>query len=135
MSAGLRTAFGVQPVRFAVVGLGAAAIMVVLSYLLVIMGIPPFAASVLAYATAFVLAYTAQRAWTFGARHRHGHALPRYFAIQAGCALMSGVLAHVLVTYLHMAPLPMSVVIAAASSLASYVLSSRWAFAAWAESR
>ena len=78
---------------------------------------PPFAGSVVAYATAFAVAYTAQRAWTFGARHRHGHALPRYFIIQVGCALMSGGLAHVLVIYLQMSPLAMSVAITAASSV------------------
>lgn len=135
MSFRLRAAFGAQPVRFAVVGIGAAALMVVLSYLLVTMGMPPFAGSILAYSTAFTLAYTAQRAWTFGARHRHGHALPRYFVIQVGCALMSGVLAHVLVTGFGFAPFAMSLVITAASSIASYLLSSRWAFAAPAQRR
>ncbi|WP_394888467.1 GtrA family protein [Mesorhizobium sp. AaZ16] len=135
MSARFRTALGAQHVRFAVVGIGAAAIMVVLSYVLVTMGTPPFAGSVVAYATAFAVAYTAQRAWTFGARHRHSHALPRYFIIQVGCALMSGGLAHVLVIYLQMPPLAMSVAITVASSVASYLLSSRWAFAAAAPGR
>jgi hypothetical protein len=39
------------------------------------------------------------------------------------------------VIYLQMPPLAMSVAITAASSVASYLLSSRWAFAAAAPSR
>ena len=41
---------GVQPVRFVAVGIGAAALFFVLSYVLVSMGMPPFAGSVVAYA-------------------------------------------------------------------------------------
>jgi putative flippase GtrA len=55
--------------------------------------------------------------------------LPRYFIIQLGCALLSGILAQLLVTYLKMPPLAMSAVTTIAASLASYFLSSRWAFA------
>ena len=65
-------------------------------------------ASVIAYAMAFVIAYSAQRNWTFGGGHAHGRALPRYFILQAGCALGSGVLAHVATEKLQMSPLAMS---------------------------
>jgi putative flippase GtrA len=135
MTLRLRNIVSLRPVRFVTVGVGAAALLFLLAYLFVSLGMTPFAGTVVAYAIAFAAAYTAQRAWTFGARHRHGHALPRYFVIQAGCALMSGGLAHVLVTYLQMPPLAMSVAITAASSVASYLLSSRWAFAAAASTR
>jgi putative flippase GtrA len=129
MTLGLRNIVGLRPVRFVAVGVGAAALLFLLAYLFVSLGMTPFAGTVVAYAIAFAAAYTAQRAWTFGARHGHGHALPRYFIIQVGCALMSGVLAQLLVTYLQMPPLAMSAVTAAAISVASYFLSSRWAFA------
>jgi putative flippase GtrA len=129
MTLRIRSAFGSQPVRFAVVGVAAAALFFVLAYLFVSVGMTPFAGTVVAYGIAFAAAYAAQRAWTFGARHGHGHALPRYFIIQLGCALMSGILAQLLVTYLQMPPLFMSAVTAAAASVASYFLSSRWAFA------
>jgi putative flippase GtrA len=129
-----RSAFRSQPVRFALVGVGAAALMFALSYLLALAGMRPFLGTTLAYAVAFAFAYTAQRAWTFGARHKHGHAFPRYCAIQAVCALLSGVLAHLLVASLSTPPLVMSAVTTVAASLASYFLSSRWAFAAAAAS-
>lgn len=129
MTLRLRSIVDLRPVRFVTVGVGAAVLMLVLSYLLVSAGMPPFAGTVVAYAVALATAYTAQRTWTFGARHGHGHALPRYFIIQAGCALMSGILAQLLATYLQMSPLAMSAVTATAASLASYFLSSRWAFA------
>lgn len=136
MTLRLRRFVGLRPVRFVTVGVGAAALLFVLSYLFVSAGMTPFAGTAVAYGIAFTAAYTAQRAWTFGSRHGHGHALPRYFIIQLGCALMSGVLAQLLVTYLQMPPLAMSAVTAAAASIASYFLSSRWAFAeAAAQSR
>jgi putative flippase GtrA len=135
MTLRLRNIVSLRPVRFVTVGVGAAALLFLLAYLFVSLGMTPFAGTVVAYAIAFAAAYTAQRAWTFGARHRHSHALPRYFIIQVGCALMSGGLAHVLVTYLQMPPLAMSAAITAASSVASYLLSSRWAFAAAAPTR
>lgn len=129
MNLRLRSIVGLRPVRFVAVGVGAAALFFLLSYLLVSVGMAPFAGTVVAYAVAFAAAYTAQRTWTFGARHGHGHAFPRYFIIQVVCALMSGIVAQLLVTYLQMPPLAMSAVTAAAASVASYFLSSRWAFA------
>ncbi len=136
MTLRLRRMLGLRPVRFLAVGVGAAALMFLLSYLFVSAGMPPFLGTTIAYAIAFAAAYTAQRAWTFGARHGHGHAFPRYCTIQVACALLSGVLAHVLVAYLHLPPLAMSAVITIAASVTSYFLSSRWAFAeAAAQSR
>jgi putative flippase GtrA len=133
MTPRLRNIVGLRPVRFVAVGVGAAALF---SYLLVSVGMAPFAGTVVAYAVAFAAAYAAQRAWTFGARHDHGHALPRYFLIQVVCALLSGALAHVLVAYLQIPPFAMSAIITVGASLASYFLSSRWAFSeAAAQSR
>lgn len=119
---------GARLFRFVVVGAGAAALFFVLAFLLVSAGLPPFAGSVIAYATAFVIAYAAQRGWTFGGRHRHGHALPRYLILQAGCATLSGLVSHVAVNELGLPPLAMSALATLAAGGASYVLSSTWVF-------
>lgn len=114
--------------RFVIVGVSAAALLFVLTYALVALGLPPFAGSVLAYAAAFCVAYLAQRGWTFRAQHAHASALPRYFVLQAGCALFSGLVSHVAVSRFGMSPLPMAAVTTIAASAASYVLSSCWVF-------
>jgi putative flippase GtrA len=116
--------------RFATVGVGAALLFFLLSYALVSLGVPPFAASVAAYAAAFVVAYLAQRGWTFGGTHGHGRALPRYLALQLCCAGFSGLVAHVAVTRFGMSPLAMSASTALAAGGASYVVSSLWVFPA-----
>jgi putative flippase GtrA len=114
--------------RFVVVGVGAACLLFVLTLAMTSAGLPPFPSSVLAYAVAFAVAYSAQRGWTFGARHGHSHALPRYFALQAGCAVFSGIVSHVAVTQLGMSPLAMSAMTTVLASAASYVLSLIWVF-------
>lgn len=128
MSTVARPASGQRLFRFLVVGVGAAALLFLLSFLLVHAGLPPFAASTLAYGIAFVVAYSAQRGWTFGAEHDHGHALPRYFVLQAGCALFSGLVSHVAVAQFGMSPLAMSAVTTIVTSAVSFVLSSVWVF-------
>ncbi len=114
--------------RFLIVGSGAALLLLVLSYALVSLGMSPFTGSVLAYAVAFCCAYTAQRGWTFGGDHDHARALPRYFVLQAGCAAFSGLVSHLAVTHLGMAPLPMAAATTIPASAASYVVSSAWVF-------
>jgi len=114
--------------RFVVVGVGAACLLFVMTFVLTSAGLPPFPGSVLAYAVAFAVAYTAQRGWTFGARHDHSHALPRYFALQAGCAVFSGIVSHVAVTRFGMSALAMSALTTVAASAASYILSLAWVF-------
>lgn len=129
MKALLRTAIRLRAVRFLTVGVAAALLFFALTYALVSMGMPPFASAVIGYATAFVVAYSAQRSWTFGGGHGHSHALPRYFIVQVGCALGSGLLAHVAAERFQMSPLAMSAITTVAASLVSYVLSSLWVFA------
>ena len=115
--------------RFAIVGIGAAALLFVLSYAFVHFGMSPFTGSTIAYAIAFAVAYTAQRNWTFESNQRHGRTLPRYFLIQAGCAITSGATAHTAVTFFGASPLVMSLVTTIVASAVSFVLSSLWAFA------
>lgn len=129
MKALLDAAIGQRSVRFLIVGGGAAALMFVLSYLFRRIGIPPFAGSTAAYAIVFVIAYSAQRGWTFGGAQSHRQAFPRYLAAQLGCALLSGVVGYVFTEMLAAPPLVMSAAVTATAGIGSYVLSSRWVFA------
>jgi putative flippase GtrA len=128
MSVAIREIVGTRVFRFVVVGVGAAGLLFVLSFLLVSAGLPPFTGSVIAYAAAFAVAYTAQRSWTFGGRHDHGRALPRYFILQLCCAAFSGTISHIAVNRLSMSPLAMSALTTIAASAVSYVFSSKWVF-------
>jgi putative flippase GtrA len=114
--------------RFVTVGIGAALLLFALSWLLVSLGLSPFVGSLIAYAIAFVVAYSAQRGWTFGGQHDHARAMPRYLALQVGCALFSGLVSHVAVARFGMSPLAMSALTTVAASMASYILSSLWVF-------
>ncbi|WP_296737422.1 GtrA family protein [Mesorhizobium sp.] len=114
--------------RFVVVGIGAALLFFVLSWALVSAGLPPFAGSVIAYLLVFVMAYSAQRSWTFEGRHGHGRAFPRYLVTQLVCAVFAGLCAHVAVSIFSAPPLVMSAIITLAAGAASYVLSSLWVF-------
>lgn len=114
--------------RFLTVGVGAALLLFVLTYAFLSLGIEPVAASLVAYAIAFAVAYSAQRRWTFGGRHRHTHALPRYFAVQLICALASSLSAHVAAVNFTLAPLLVSAIVAIVASAASYFLALLWVF-------
>lgn len=114
--------------RFVTVGVAAALLLFTLSWLLVSLGLSPFVGSLIAYAIAFVVAYGAQRGWTFGGQHDHARAMPRYLALQVGCALFSGLVSHVAVARFGMSPLAMSALTTVAASTVSYVLSSLWVF-------
>jgi putative flippase GtrA len=123
-----RAGAGTRLFRFLMVGVGAAGLLFLLNFLLVSAGLPPFAASMLAYAVAFAVAYSAQRGWTFDGQHEHAHTLPRYFLLQAGCAVFSGLVSHVSATRFGMSPLAMSALTTIMTSAASFVLSSLWVF-------
>jgi len=114
--------------RFVTVGVGAALLLFLLSWLFAALGFMPLVGSTIAYAIAFAVAYTAQRFWTFGARHSHGHALPRYFAVQAGCAVFSGVFAELATRFAGVPPVAVAAATTVAASGASYVLSAYWVF-------
>ncbi|KUM24495.1 polysaccharide biosynthesis protein GtrA [Mesorhizobium loti] len=116
--------------RFLTVGIGAALLLFVLSWLLVSAGLSPFTGSVVAYAISFVVAYSAQHGWTFGGKHDHATAMPRYLALQVGCAVFSGLVSHVAATRFAMPPLSMSALTTVTASAVSYVLSSLWVFPA-----
>lgn len=128
-AATLRMLFRGRLARFVVVGAGANLLLLVLTYLFRRLGVPAFAAGVIGYAIAFIAAYAAQRRWTFGGAHSHRHAFPRYLAAQVGCAVLAGLVGHLLVALLAASPFWMSVAVTLTAALSSYLLSSRWVFA------
>ncbi|MEQ1939770.1 GtrA family protein [Mesorhizobium sp. CN5-321] len=117
-------------VRFVVVGVAAAGMLFMLGWLLISAGLSPFAGSVIAYVATFLCAYAAQRGWTFGGLHSHAHALPRYFILQVGCAVFSGLVAHVAAAGFGLPPLAISAVMTVAVSAVSYIGSLCWVFPA-----
>lgn len=118
-----------QMARFVVVGGSAAGAFFVLSYVFVAwIGLPPFPAAALAYAIAFVGSYLTQRAWTFGGARTHRHALPRYLAAQALCALVAACVAHYSMSAFDAPPLLMSMLATITAAGISYLISSRWVF-------
>jgi putative flippase GtrA len=85
--------------RFICVGGGAAVFFMILTYALVSDGAKPFWASVVAYVICVAVAYLLQRFWTFEAKHPHREALPRYLALQGGCAVFSGLVPQVAIDH------------------------------------
>ncbi|MET0293728.1 MAG: GtrA family protein, partial [Phenylobacterium sp.] len=114
-------------IRFLVSGGLATFVFFLASYLFLRFGWRPAAANLCAYATAFGLGYGLQRGWTFEARHAHGHALPRYFVVQAACAVLAAGVGEA-GAWLGLSPLPLSLTSALACGAASYLASSFWVF-------
>jgi len=114
--------------RFAISGLGAAVLFLLLSYAFMTAGMSPFWGTLLAYALAFLAGYTAQRNWTFGGRHPHAHSLPRYFILQGICAMGSGLFAKTATHLFGLPPLELSIVMTGVVGVISFVVSSLWVF-------
>ena len=117
-----------QMSRFLCVGVGVAVFFMFLTYALVSGGVPPFWASVSAYVICFVMAYILQRFWTFEAKHRHREALPKYFALQAGCAVLSGFVPQVAIDRFGATHLVAAGLAALTASFLSYVGSTLFVF-------
>jgi putative flippase GtrA len=116
-------------VRFVIVGGGSAALLMALTFGLIRAGAPPFAGGLAAYAVSFAVAYLLQRNWTFEGAGSHARTLPRYLALQAGCALLSGGLSHLLATALGWPAAAASAVMTLCVAAVSYLGSSLWVFA------
>ncbi len=114
--------------KFIISGGSAAALFFVFCYLFAKAGAPPFAATIVAYGLAFAIGYGLQRGWTFNAQHRHGHAFPRYLALQIGCGLLSGVVSQIAVADLGWSPLPMSLMVTLIAGGVSCLGSRFWVF-------
>ncbi|HJQ61106.1 MAG TPA: GtrA family protein [Vineibacter sp.] len=114
--------------RFIVVGIASSAIFLALAYALPAVGVPAFVGSLVAYLVSLAVAYVGQRVWTFGARHAHGYALPRYAILQTGCALATALLAEILVVAFGVSLLVMSIVTTLFAGMVSYVGTWIWVF-------
>ena len=114
--------------KFIISGGSAAALLFVLCFLFAKAGAPPFPAAIMAYGLAFATGYALQRGWTFNAQHRHGHAFPRYLALQIGCGLMSGVVSQIAAKDLGWSPLMTSLVVTLIASTVSCLGSRFWVF-------
>lgn len=114
-------------IRFVLSGGLAAGAYFCFAYGLLETGLQPLAAGLLAYAFAFGIGYGLQHRWTFSGRHRHGRTLPRYFALQGFCALLSAGILQVAST---LAPaLAVASLSAVTLGLVSYLASRFWVFA------
>lgn len=115
--------------RFVIVGVGAAVLFFALAFCFARLGMQPFLSSAIAYLIAFVMAYTAQRGWTFHGEQDHRTAFPRYLTLQLGCSAFSGLVSQIAVSGFGATPFAMSLVATLLTSAVSYMLSSRWVFA------
>jgi putative flippase GtrA len=116
-----------KPLRFFLVGGGAALLFFACMALFHGFGVPPLIGNGAAYLLAFAVAYPTQRSWTFAGKAEHRRAFPRYFVLQLACACLSGLLGHAL-AFAGLPPLVAAGLVTLAASATSYVLSSRWVF-------
>ena len=117
-----------QMLRFVCVGVSVAVFFMFLTYALVSGGAPPFWASVLAYVICFVVAYLLQRFWTFEAKHPHREALPKYFALQVACAVLSGLVPQVAIDHFGATHLMAAGLAALTACVLSYLGSTLFVF-------
>ena len=115
-------------VRFVISGGGCAFLFFCLYFAGVSLGLPAFAANLGAYAIAFSAGYLLQRNWTFGARHRHQSALPRYALVQICCALVTSGVTEIATSHLSVPKLVSSLLATIIAGGASYVASLLWVF-------
>lgn len=118
-----------RSLRFIIVGVSAALLHLLLSYVFMRAGLQAGVAVLLASLIAFICAYLVQKLWTFESAHSHVRTLPRYLAVQLFCAFLaalSGELSHQVLGWSDMSTALLSTVVASATA---FVLSSRWAFA------
>lgn len=116
-------------VRFIIIGVSAALIFVGTAFSLRSwMAAPPYIASSAAFVTSFAYAYPMQRSWTFSGRHGHREALPRYFAAQVSCLVISALLSQALVVIWAAQPFAMAALTAVIVSAISFVLTRFWVF-------
>ncbi len=117
-------------VRLVTTGVAAALIFASCAYALrAWAGLQPFAASGVGYLVAFAFAYTTQRRWTFGGRHSHGRAFPRYLAAQVFCLALSAALSQLVGARWGASPLVMASTTTVVVSAVSFALSRFWVFA------
>jgi putative flippase GtrA len=114
--------------RFVMVGVSGAVVLFALTYAFERAGAAPIWGYALAYAIAFFFSYTLQRAWTFGARHKHNEAFPRYLVLQLFCAGTSAVTGQALTSWTVCPPILISAICTVLASALSFFGASFWVF-------
>jgi putative flippase GtrA len=116
--------------RFVTVGVGGAVVLFAATYGFQRAGAAPIWGYALAYLIAFVFSYSLQRAWTFGARHSHNEALPRYLLLQLVCAGASALTGQALTNWTSCPPILISACSTVLASALSFLGASFWVFSA-----
>lgn len=120
-----------QAVRFIIVGgMATLGYIVVATVLETLAAFPPWAASVIAYASMIGPAYMGHRLFAFRATTGHTQSFPRYLSVQILCLVLSGVLASAIGGVIALHPVVLYVVVAAILAVISFVLTRLWVFAA-----
>jgi putative flippase GtrA len=114
-------------IRFVIVGAACAGLYFLLLWALLSTPLGPALSGALAYGAAFVVAYRLQHGWTFRGGAPHRRALPRYAALQCTCALLSSVLATLLLRY-GLNDLLAAALATVGLSAFSFVMSRYWVF-------
>ncbi len=89
----------------------------------------PFWASIIAYGCAFGAAYLGQKIWAFRSTLSHRVSLPRYAALQLGCALFAAAVTELASLFGNYSPLYTSALATVLVSVVSYFVSLLWVFA------
>lgn len=117
--------------RFVIVGIGVAALQFSLIWMFLILGARAAVASAGAYFIAFCVAFVGQHYWTFAAANaRVGRTLPRYLIAQMVSATLAALAAEIAETVMALPHSAIAMTSTLTGGALSYVLSSRWAFAA-----
>ncbi len=98
-----------------------------LSYLISSLGVKPWTASFIAYASMIPLVYSIQRIFVFKSRESKAKSFLRYLAIQLLGLFLSAVLPYLL-SLLNVPALVSFVLVSMLAALVSYFLQLRWAF-------
>ncbi|PIW26382.1 MAG: hypothetical protein COW30_15025 [Rhodospirillales bacterium CG15_BIG_FIL_POST_REV_8_21_14_020_66_15] len=108
-----------EAVRFVITGGTSTALYVCIMFLLV-PGLGPGGASIIAYSASMIANYTMQRLWTFRSDRHHREAIPRYLLVHVGSLGLNAVILFVFVQQLG-GPL-------VATQLASFVVIAIWSY-------
>lgn len=117
-----------QTVRFLFAGGMTACLYFGLIYVLLTLGVTSWLSALLAYLVAFSVGYTAQKFFTFQSRSNHSVSLPRYAALQVGCAAIAAVSASGAERFGLTQPSLISFLSTVVLGSVSYLVSSKWVF-------
>jgi putative flippase GtrA len=127
---GFRDRGGGTLMRFVVIGVSCAGLFFLLCYVLQTMAkLGIFSSTILAYAGAFAAGYLGQRSWAFKSQAGHLTTLPRYAAMQIGCAIFTAYATHAVANRAQISPFVSSLLATLIASGASFLISSAWVFA------